>query len=86
MVALYDTTYDAVTDAQMVKAIGVMSGVLFGSPLVDRLGQHLDLFLCCFGVLFGLTSCAIPWSPNLVVMGFLFVLSGWCHSILDIGK
>ena len=86
MVELFDASYDEVTAAQTMKAVGRMSGSLIGSPMADRFGRHLDIFLCFTNLLFGLTSCAIPWSPNLVFMGFLFWLSGFLHSVLDICK
>ena len=86
MVELFDASYDEVTAAQTMKAAGRMAGSLIGSPMVDRFGRHLDIFLCFANLLFGLTSCAIPWAPSLIILGFLFGLSGFLHAMLNIGK
>ena len=49
MVEYYAVSYQSVTVAQMVKAVGIMTGFVFGTPISDRLRSKIDLFLFIFG-------------------------------------
>ena len=86
MVNLYDCTYDQFNLAATMKSIGVMGGSFFGAAISDRFRPKADLFLaivCCIG---GIAMLSIPWSPNLIVMGVLFIINGLCHGISNVGK
>ena len=86
IVQSYCATFDAVTLAQSVRALGFVAGSLLGAPLIDRIKSYSDVTLAICNLLFGVAASAIPWSPNLIVMGVFFFLLGWCQSVVDISK
>ena len=85
MVNLYDCTYDELNRATTMKSLGVMCGSFVGAAISDRFRRKADLCLalvCFFG---GVTLALVPWSPDLVAMGGLFIINGLCHGITNVG-
>ena len=86
IVQTYCASFEAVTTAQSVRALGFLAGFFLGALLTDRFTQYSDVTIAAFNLLYGAACCGVPWSPDLVVMGVLFFVQGWCNSILDISQ
>ena len=67
----------------MARSVGVLVGCILGGILADKFQTKIDWFLVLGAAISGVAMAAVPWMPNLVLLGINFSLQGFAFGLLS---